>query len=139
MLIGELSKRSGFSRDTIRYYEKLGLVTTAMDRLAGNGYKNYSLEILERLLHIHRLKTCGFTLLEIRRLLVQHDDRPACDNLPAQLAEKIMKIDKKVAVLLEYKQSLLKIQQSCNGACAINQGMPDCIPPLPTKNSRPCC
>lgn len=129
MLIGELSKRSGFSRDTIRYYEKLGLIAMARDSRANNGYKNYSLEILERLHHIHRLKACGFTLIEIQRLLVNDGSSPVCDNLPAQLTEKILKIDEKVAVLLEYKQSLLKIQQSCNGGCNTNQGIPDCIPP----------
>ena len=48
MLIGELAKRSDFSRDTIRYYEKLGLVAMGTDQRADNGYKNYPLEILER-------------------------------------------------------------------------------------------
>jgi DNA-binding transcriptional MerR regulator len=129
MLIGELSKRSGFSRDTIRYYEKLGLIAMSLDRRADNGYKNYPLEILERLHHIHRLKECGFTLMEIRQLLVNDGSSPVCGNLPAQLAEKISKIDEKMAVLLEYKQSLLKIQLLCNGGCNTNQGIPDCIPP----------
>lgn len=98
MLIGKLSKRSGFSRDTIRYYEKLGIVATGMGR-AGNGYKNYPLAALERLQHIRRLKECGFTLPEIRRLLVHEGGHQPCANLPAQLAEKIMKIDEKMKVL----------------------------------------
>ena len=139
MLIGKLSKRSGFSRDTIRYYEKLGIVATGMGR-AGNGYKNYPLAALERLQHIRRLKECGFTLPEIRRLLVHEGGHPPCANLPAQLAEKIMKIDEKMKVLLEYQQSLFQIQQACNGACRTIQGMPGCIPPgTERKDARSCC
>lgn len=129
MLIGELSKRSGFTRDTIRYYEKLGLVVMSKGQRAGNGYKNYSLETLERLQHIHHLKECGFTLLEVRRLLIQGDSGSACDDLPAQLVDKILKIDQKMAVLLEYKKSLLQIQARCNGGCGTSQGVPDCVAP----------
>ena len=140
MLIGELSKRSDFSRDTIRYYEKLGLVAVGMNERADNGYKNYPLEVLERLHHIHRLKECGFTLLEIRRLLINDVRSHPCDNLPDQLAEKILKIDEKMTLLMEYKQSLLQIQQSCNGACGTSQGIPDCIPPPAGKmKAGSCC
>lgn len=140
MLIGELSKRSDFSRDTIRYYEKLGLVVVGKDGRASNGYKNYPSEVLERLHHIHRLKECGFTLLEIRRLLINDARSHPCDNLPDQLAEKILKIDEKMTLLMEYKQSLLHIQQSCNGACGTSQGIPDCIPPSTgRKKAGSCC
>ena len=140
MLIGELSKRSGFSRDTIRYYEKLGMVAVGIERRADSSYKNYPLAALERLHHICRLKECGFTLLEIRRLLIHDGGDQACENLPVQLADKIMKIDEKMIVLLEYKQSLLQIQRSCNGACSTSQGMPDCIPPSSGKiKADSCC
>ena len=135
MLIGELSKQSGFSRDTIRYYEKLGLVNVGVNRRATNGYKNYPEESLERLHQIHRLKECGFTLLEIRRLLISGGSGHTCDDLPAQLATKISTLDEKLAILLEYKQSLQQIQRSCNGACSTIQGMPDCIP-FSTKNKK---
>ena len=126
MLIGELSKQSGFPRDTIRYYEKLGLISMGVTRTSA--YKNYPLEVLERLRQIRRLKECGFTLLEIKRLLINAGDSPTCDDLPAQLIRKIAKIDEKMTVLLEYKQSLLQIQRACDGACSTIDGMPDCIP-----------
>ena len=103
MLIGELSKQSGFSRDTIRYYEKMGIFTVGLEKRDRNSYKNYSLAGLERLHQIRRLKECGFTLLEIRRLLMPDDSNQACENLPAQLAEKIIKIDEKLTVFMEYK------------------------------------
>lgn len=55
MLIGELSKRSGSSRDTIRYYEKL-LLLSVEGRTQSGGYKRYAQNTLERLQQIHCLK-----------------------------------------------------------------------------------
>ena len=69
MLIGELSKKTGVSKDTIRFYEKLGLIA-ASDRQAGTRlYKEYSPEIVERLSMINQGKALGFTLSEIKLLL----------------------------------------------------------------------
>ncbi len=129
MLIGELSKKTGFSRDTIRYYEKLGIIAVEMARRSVNGYKNYPLDALERLLQVGRLKECGFTLLEIRRLLITKENRPACDDLPRQLGEKIAKLEEKISLLQEYKQRLVQIQRSCDGECGTVKGVPQCIPP----------
>lgn len=71
MLIGELSKRSGFSRDTIRYYEKLELIALSKTARREHNYKDYPLEVLQRLLVIKKYKELGFTLEEIRELLVR--------------------------------------------------------------------
>jgi len=127
MLIGELSKRSGLSRDTIRYYEKRMLLA-ASERDIGNDYKNYGPEALERLKQIQRLKDVGFTLQEIGQLLVGDGKHHACVDLPAQLPQKIERIDRQVAVLLEHKASLMEVQRACNGACAVQSGMPTCVP-----------
>lgn len=123
MLIGELSKRSQLSRDTIRYYEKLGLFKMGMKKNVDNNYKYYSLEILERLRQIQMLKKCGFTLQEIR-ILLQGD---SCDGLPERLADKIISIEEKLAELMSFKAALLQIHQACTGACSASNGLPDCI------------
>lgn len=69
MLISELSKKTGLSKDTIRFYEKMGLIA-ASDRQAGSRiYKKYSVETIERLLMINQGKGLGFTLNEIKQLL----------------------------------------------------------------------
>ncbi len=140
MLIGELSKRSQFSRDTIRYYEKLGLIHIGTERRNDSNYKNYPPEVLNRLRHIHILKECGFTLREIQRLLVNDGKYHVCDSLPSQLAGKISAIEKKVAELLEFKESLFKIQQACNSRCDTSNGMPDCVDTgHGKKKTSPCC
>jgi len=127
MLIGELSKRSGFSRDTIRYYEKLSLLT-ANHRGAENQYKNYGQEAVDRLRQIRQLKDIGFTLHEVRRLLAGQEDRHPCEGLPVQLAQKVEKIDAQIAVLLNFKASLVAMKSACNGACATPSGVPECVP-----------
>lgn len=64
MQIGELSKRSGYSRDTIRYYEKLGLININDKTRNSNQYKNYPEQVLKRLQTIREIKEYGFTLQE---------------------------------------------------------------------------
>ena len=127
MLIGELSKCSGLSRDTIRYYEKL-LLLAAKDRCPGNRYKNYGRETLERLHRIRQLKDIGFTLREICRLLAGGENLHPCKDLPLQLTQKLEKIDDQVAVLLKFKASLLGMLDACNGKCGTRNGVPACVP-----------
>lgn len=67
MTIGELSQKSGLSRDTIRYYERLGLFTDA--ERAGNNYRVYDERALVILGLIRRCKSLGFTLREIESFL----------------------------------------------------------------------
>jgi len=71
MLIGELARRSGFSKDTIRYYEKIGLIVlAARRRTVSNSYRDYPEDTLHTLAAIRKYKQLGFTLEEIRELLV---------------------------------------------------------------------
>ena len=140
MLIGELSKHSGFSRDTIRYYEKLGLIALGAEHKASSGYKNYTPGEAERLDQIRCLKDSGFTLREIQQLLLNDGKHPVCRDLPEQLAGKILKIDEQLALLSKFKASLVQIQSACGGACATQNGMPDCVPLTgKAKPANSCC
>ena len=68
MLIGELSQKTGLSKDTIRYYEKLGLIGFNSQR-ADNNYRQYDDETVEHLLFIKQGKMMGFTLSEIKTII----------------------------------------------------------------------
>ncbi len=70
MLIGQLSLLTGFSRDTIRYYEKIALIELPKKRQGPNKYKDYPAEVVHVLEAIRKYKELGFTLEEIRELLV---------------------------------------------------------------------
>jgi len=71
MLIGKLSQLSGFSRDTIRYYEKIGLITLSVRNRTNGNYRDYPDSVLDTLHTIRNLKELGFTLEEIREIIVR--------------------------------------------------------------------
>ncbi|MEM8810479.1 MAG: MerR family transcriptional regulator [Cyanobacteria bacterium P01_G01_bin.38] len=100
MLIGELSKQTGLSKDTIRFYEKMGLIT-ASDRRAGTRlYKEYSAETIERLLMIVQGKGLGFTLNEIKQLLNEWEGGTMSKQ------DQIKIIERKIEEILEKTQQL---------------------------------
>jgi DNA-binding transcriptional MerR regulator len=69
MLIGKLAKESGLSIDTIRFYEKKGLIDSALIKRRSNNYKEYSDDSVERLDLIQLFKRLGFTLAEIQEAI----------------------------------------------------------------------
>ncbi len=136
MLIGELAAKSGFSRDTIRYYEKLGLIQVDKLNRGANNYKNYSSYSLERLVQIAHFKDLGFTLTEISGLLTSFEGKDApCVDLPSKLKDKISMFDDKIALLEKYKSKLLVVQQACDGGCSSSTNLPDCFSQKPGEEN----
>ncbi len=66
MRIGDLAKRTQCSRDTIRFYEKVGLVVGTQERSGTNNYRHYDEQMVDRILLVKQAKVLGFTLAEIR-------------------------------------------------------------------------
>ncbi len=118
MLIGEISKKTELSRDTIRFYEKKGLLKVERTTSQFNNYKQYTLEHLQRLNLIKKAKRFGFTLNEISELLELFDLKNAsCLILQDKVNEKLVDIDKKIQELIEIKKIILlgikKAQTNC--------------------------
>jgi MerR family transcriptional regulator, copper efflux regulator len=116
MLIGELSKASGFSKDTIRFYEKIGLVELPKRTRRQNNYKDYPEEVLKILITIRNLKDLGFTLEEIREIIV----RKQMDALDSSTAfkiieQKIIHLDLQIDKLLLYKHRLEAARMQMEG------------------------
>jgi MerR family transcriptional regulator, copper efflux regulator len=104
MLIGELSKKTGVSKDTIRFYEKLGLIV-GRDREAGTRlYKEYGPETVERLAMITQGKGLGFTLSEIKHLL---DD---WGSGALSKRDQIKVIERKIEEIIEKREKLDTIE-----------------------------
>ncbi|KYC40689.1 hypothetical protein WA1_23905 [Scytonema hofmannii PCC 7110] len=104
MLIGELAKTTGLSKDTIRFYEKMGLID-ADERQAGTRtYKEFSPLMVERLMMITQGKSLGFTLNEIKYLIQAWGN----DIMPTD--EKIRVIDSKLEEISEKIQQLEQIK-----------------------------
>src|SRR6266702_4285593 len=97
MLIGELSAKTGLSRDTIRFYEKQGLIEVSRKQRRDNNYKEYSGEVLDRLQTIKRMKNFGFTLNEVADLLDMIEVNEAtCDNVSGLIEKKVELLDTKI-------------------------------------------
>jgi MerR family transcriptional regulator, copper efflux regulator len=108
MLIGELSKQTGLTKDTIRFYEKLGLIR-ADERQAGTRiYKEYSPETVELLKMILQGKSLGFTLNEMLELIKTwgNEEMPATEKLKI-IDRKLEEIALKLQQLEEIKTSLV--------------------------------
>jgi DNA-binding transcriptional MerR regulator len=104
MRIGELAAQTGTSKDTIRFYEKVGLVSG--ERLA-NGYRDFAPAMVEWIRYIRTAQTLGFTLAEIGRHGAELRDVPdQAEALSALFAEKIQIVDARMAELAVLRAEL---------------------------------
>lgn len=114
MLISELSRHTGLSIDTIRFYQKVGLVKG--QRKAGvqsNNYLHYCEADIEKLELIQDAKSVGFTLAEIGQLLdAWYNKRFNKTKKLALLDEKLSAIDQKIAHLKEIKKLIADFKKS---------------------------
>ncbi|MDQ6956662.1 MAG: heavy metal-responsive transcriptional regulator [Mariprofundaceae bacterium] len=111
MKIGELSKMTGVSIDTVRYYEKRGLIPSPVRSRAG--YRQYGEHDAKRLLFIVQAKGLGFTLEEIGQLLALRSDGRACVEVRSAAQSKAQEIDLKIQKLSQVRQTLLELASEC--------------------------
>jgi len=112
MKIGEVAKRSGIGIETIRYYEREGLLPEPERR--PSGYRQYDESSVERLEYIRRAKELGFTLAEIRELLdLSFAAHAGCDHIRQRAEAKVADIEGKIRSLQQMKRSLGKIVERC--------------------------
>lgn len=112
MKIGEIAKRSGIGIETIRFYEREGLLLEPERR--PSGYRQYDQSTVERLEYIRRAKELGFTLAEIRELLeLSFAAHAGCDHIRQRAEAKVADIEDKIRSLQQMKRSLGKIVQRC--------------------------
>ncbi len=105
MRIGELQARSGASRDTLRYYERIGLI--AARRQAGNNYREYGEHTLDELAFIRQAQAMGFTLVEIGELLQARRSRTLdCARGAELLADKLAEVEQRLTELTRLRDFL---------------------------------
>ncbi len=112
--IGKLSKISGTPTDTIRYYEKLGVL--GKPERASNGYRVYGQDTLNILLFIRRAKIMDFSLEEIKQLLIMADDSNAvCGDILIMVENKISAFKERVEDTQIAMHSLENFANDCPG------------------------
>ncbi|EMN1408257.1 MerR family transcriptional regulator [Enterobacter chuandaensis] len=104
MRIGELCAKTGLSKETVRYYERLGLLENIPQPNRSNNYKVYSAVDLQRLNMIKHAKMLGFTLSEISEVLaVWVDDKFTAEQKRDSLQRKLQQLEEKEAALIELR------------------------------------
>lgn len=130
LTIGELSKATNTKIETIRYYERIGLL--AQPARTGGNYRAYSKADLKRLSFIRKGRDLGFSLDEVRALLSLADDRSqSCSTVDALVRNHLKDVERKIADLIALRRELTSIIDSCCGGtvgeCRIIEALgPDC-------------
>ncbi len=117
MKIGQLSKETGCKIETVRYYERIGLLEEP-PRTEG-GYRIYDEDDLKRLFFIRRSRKLGFAIEEIRGLLRLVDGGVyTCSDIKEIAMEHIDSIHQKILYLKRLEKSLTHIVSQCSGNTA---------------------
>ena len=114
MRIGHLADKAGVAVDTVRYYEREGLLPEPARR--PSGYRDYGDEELQQLRFVRRCKALGFTLEETRQLLRLNVD-PEADRaeVRALTERRLADVDAKLHELQLLRDSLAELATSCSG------------------------
>jgi MerR family transcriptional regulator, copper efflux regulator len=110
--IGALAKRAGVGIDTVRYYERAGLLAPR-SRLS-SGYRRYSELELARLRFIRRAQALGFTLKEVRELLSLSAQRDVA-RVKRTAQAKLTDVERRIAELEKVRTGLSKLIAACPG------------------------
>ncbi|MEN8232823.1 MAG: MerR family transcriptional regulator [Thermodesulfobacteriota bacterium] len=120
LTIGKLAKQAGLGIETVRFYERQGLIEPP-PRTDSN-YRIYPEEEVSRLKFIKRAKDLGFTLKEIKELFVlQHDPHATKADIKKRTVEKIEDIKKKVQDLTRIQEVLEHLAGTCEGHGPISE------------------
>lgn len=120
MTIGEVAKRTGVGVETIRFYEKQGLLAAPPRRRATSasqaGRREYPPDVVVRIRFVQRAKELGFSLKEIGELLsLRLEPGITCANVRAKATAKLANIEQKIDTLGRMKTALVKLVEGCSG------------------------
>jgi Cu(I)-responsive transcriptional regulator len=112
MNIGELARAADTKAETIRYYERIGLLPSP-PRTEGN-YRDYSAEHASRLVFTRRGRDLGFSIEQIRALLNLADHKEqSCEAVDAIAQEHLVEVKRKLANLLALRKELESLIRNC--------------------------
>src|SRR5215471_1925060 len=114
MTIGQVAKLASVGLETIRFYEREGLLNKPRRRQSG--YRVFTPEVVDRIRFIKRTKRLGFSLREIRDLLaLRVDTRATTADLKRQVDAKIGEIDDRLNDLQRMRAGLQRLSKACSG------------------------
>lgn len=114
LTIGRIAQSAGVAIDTIRFYEREGLLPEPRRR--PSGYREYDQGTVSRLRFIRRAKDLGFTLDEIRELLALSADRnDGVEGVRERATARLKAIDERIAELQRVRDGLSELVDACPG------------------------
>jgi len=121
LTIGQLAKKAKVNLETIRYYERRGLIPEPPRNKSG--HRVYSQEAVRRMGFIKRCQAHGFSLKEVSELLaLRVGPDTTCGDVKARIERKITDIEKRIADLQKIKEALLRM----SGKCVLNGPVGEC-------------
>ena len=112
--IGQVARRAGVGVETVRFYEREGLLEEPPRR--ASGYRQYSEQAVTRLHFIKRAQKLGFSLKEITELLLLRvDAQTSCDEVKQRTEAKLAEVERKLIELQRMRQALLQVAALCTG------------------------
>ena len=112
--IGKVATLSEVSADTLRHYEKKGLIAPTSRTVAG--YRLYKEEAVHRIRLIKQAQSCGFTLSDIRELfMLKHSGNSCCKDVRNLTIEMKLKVEHKLTTLQAMSKALNGLIEECNG------------------------
>jgi len=117
LTIGEVGRRLGLSADTLRYYERIGLLPRV--HRTASGLRRYGEKDLSRLRFIQRAQKMGFSLAEIAQLLAMRDNpQGARESVRKLTAAKLAEVETRLAELTLLRNEMRLLLNLCRGAKA---------------------
>jgi MerR family Zn(II)-responsive transcriptional regulator of zntA len=113
LTIGKVAERAQVTADSIRFYEREGLIKPAQK--SASGYRLYTGEAIRRIGFIKHAQQCGFSLAEIRELLeLRSTDSACCDDIYRVAVEKKLQLAKKIKALNAMSSALSGLIEICS-------------------------
>src|SRR6516225_6755483 len=114
LTIGQAARSAGVGIETVRFYERQGLLQEPPRR--NSGYRQYPEDVVARLHFIKRAKELGFSLKEIKELLaLRVDPDTTCADVRSRAEAKIADVEEKIKALHRIKKALVKLTAVCRG------------------------
>jgi Hg(II)-responsive transcriptional regulator len=120
LTIGKLAQQASINLETIRYYEREGLMLPPARK--SSGHRAYSPSAVRRLRFITRAQELGFSLREVRELLAlrREPDQP-CGEVIRQIEVKTAEVEQKIVHLRAIRRALVRLKDSCEGNCQVSE------------------
>ncbi|SEI54400.1 transcriptional regulator, MerR family [Sphingobium sp. AP50] len=132
LTIGEMGKATSTKIETIRYYERIGLLPKPA-RTSSN-YRNYGQAELGRLSFIRRSRDLGFSLDQVRALLGLSDDRSCdCAGIDRIANQHLVEVDRKIADLQALRRELKAVIDSCDGGTVAECRIVEALGPVASE------